>query len=426
MKSNRWNAVIGPAITLAIMSVIWFVDTHVVRVPNPGAISFIAVAIAAYVGGIVPGVISAAISVGFTAVIFSLPGAPFHYAPDNLGRLVVVAVCTPLLAVMIGLLKQRAQRALERERVLTGELVPLRAALDQSEVSVVLLDSELRAQFMNYAFRQLLQLPDEMVEKKPAFVALLYWTRDQKRFAMPADQVDAYIAERMALIRRGDEKPVDIRFIDGTVLRFRCKVLADGGRMITYGNVSDLVHSADEYAELATVDGLTGVYNRRHFMTRLNAEWTRFQRYARPVSLLMIDVDAFKAINDRYGHSAGDHVLAYVARACGARKRAPDVVARIGGEEFALLLPETTLDEAQVVAERLRALIAERPAPCDDDSVAVTVSIGVATSGAGMTDTTDLMKRADVALYAAKRGGRNMVSIADTTTSRDAAPASAA
>jgi len=425
MQSSRWNSVVGPAITLAIMSAIWFVDTHVVRVPNPGAISFLAVAIAAYIGGIVSGVISAAISVAFTAMIFSLPGAPFHYAPDNLARLVVVAVCTPLLAVMMGLLKQREQRALARERVLTGELVPLRAALDQSEVSVVLLDCETRAQFMNYAFRQLLQLPDELVAKKPPFIALLYWTRDQKRFAIPDDQINAYISERMALVRRGDEKPIDIRFIDGTVLRFRCKVLADGGRMITYGNVSDLVHSAEEYAELATVDGLTGIHNRRHFMTRLDDEWTRFQRYARPLSLLMIDVDAFKAINDQHGHAAGDQVLVYVARACGAHKRGPDVVARIGGEEFAVLLPETALKEAQVVAERLRMLVAERPVRCGDDKVAVTVSIGVATSTAGMADPTDLMKRADAALYAAKRGGRNMVSVADTKA-HGTAPASAA
>jgi diguanylate cyclase (GGDEF)-like protein len=426
MPSSRRSAVVGPAITLAIMSAIWFVDTHVTRVPNPGAISFIVVAIAAYIGGIVPGVVSAAISVGFTAVIFSLPGAPFQYAPDNLGRLVVVAFCTPLLAIMMGLLQMRARAALARERAIAAELKPLRAALDQSEISLVVLDHEMRAQFINRAFREFFALPNEIADKKPAFIGLLYWARDHKRYAMPVEQIDGYIAERMALIRRGDEKPVDIRLTDGNVLRFRCKVLADGGRLITYGNVSDLVHSADEYAELATIDGLTGIYNRRHFMARLNGEWTRFQRYARPLSLLMIDVDAFKTVNDQHGHGAGDQVLVYVARACGARKRGPDVVARIGGEEFALLLPETTIEEAHVVAERLRALIAEQPVPCGDDSLRVTVSIGVATSSAGMTEATDLMRLADVALYAAKRGGRNTVRIADATKARGSAPASAA
>src|SRR5262249_51151007 len=136
MQSYRWSAVIGPVITLAVVSAIWIIDAHVVRVPNPGAITFIAVATAAYLGGVMPGLVSAAISVGFTAVLFSLPGALLHYSPDNLGRLIVVGVCTPLLAVMMGMLKARAEAALDRERAVTAELKPLRAALDQSEISL--------------------------------------------------------------------------------------------------------------------------------------------------------------------------------------------------------------------------------------------------------------------------------------------------
>ena len=86
----------------------------------------------------------------------------------------------------------------------------------------------------------------------------------------------------------GDERPVDIRLANGEVLRSRCKVLADGGRMVTYGNVSDLVRSAEEMAELAMKDALTGIYNRRHFMGRLDGEWQRFRRYGRPLSLLLL------------------------------------------------------------------------------------------------------------------------------------------
>ena len=128
--------------------------------------------------------------------------------------------------------------------------------------------------------------------------------------------------------------------------------------MVTYGNVSDLVRSADEMADLAMKDALTGIYNRRHFNARLDNEWKRFRRYNRPLSLLLLDIDHFKSINDRYGHDVGDQVIIAVARCCGMQTRDSDVVARIGGEEFAILLPETELADARVAAERLRRAVA--------------------------------------------------------------------
>ena len=134
----------------------------------------------------------------------------------------------------------------------------------------MLLDPEMRAQFINRAFRRLWRLPDEVAARKPAFVGLMYHGRNAKTFMVPANQID-FIAEQTALIRAGDERPVDIRLANGEVIRSRCKVLDDGGRMVTYGNVSDLVRNADEMAELAMKDTLTGIYNRRHFMARWTA-----------------------------------------------------------------------------------------------------------------------------------------------------------
>jgi diguanylate cyclase (GGDEF)-like protein len=307
---------------------------------------------------------------------------------------------------MIGVLHARAERALERERIANRELTPLRAALDQSEVGVVLLDSELRAQFVNRALRRLWRLSDEFADRKPAFVGLLYHARDAEVYAIPADRIDAFIAEQAARVRAGAERPIDIRLSSGDVIRCRCKVLADGGRMLTYGNVSDLVHTADDLADLAMKDALTGIFNRRHFMMRMESEWKRYRRYGRPLSLLTLDIDNFKAVNDRYGHDIGDQVLVHVARLCGTQTRDSDLAARIGGEEFSVLLPETDLVEARVVAERLRAGVAEQVLL---DGGAVTVSIGVAEVGAGMTDSAELVKATDEALYAAKRSGRNRV-----------------
>ena len=107
--------------------------------------------------------------------------------------------------------------------------------------------------------------------------------------------------------------------------------------------LTDIIRHAEELQLLATTDGMTGTYNRRHFMTLADLEWNKAHRYERPLSLLMLDIDHFKSINDTYGHDAGDRVIIQLANLVGSCKRAPDVLARIGGEEFALLLPEIEL-----------------------------------------------------------------------------------
>lgn len=405
----HWRSVTGPLITLAVAGLILLADRYLFRVPNPGAISFLAVAFSAYLGGIVSGVASAAVSLTLAAVLFSIPGALFQYSPDDFVRLMVLTVCTPIFAVIIGILQARTQRAAELERLNYQELRSLRAALDQSEVGVVLLDSELRAQFINRAFRRIWRLSDEIAARRPAFVGLMYHGRDAKAFAVPADQLDSYVAEQTTLVRAGDEKPVDIRLASGDVLRSRCKVLADGGRMLTYGNVSDLVRSAEEMAELAMKDALTGIYNRRYFMERLDSEWKRLRRYKRPLSVLALDIDHFKSINDRYGHDVGDQVIVAIAKLCASHLRESDVVARIGGEEFAVLLPETDLASAIFAAERLRAAVAGRSVTTNAGPLSVTASIGVAFADWHAESPAALLKRADQALYVAKRGGRNCI-----------------
>ncbi len=160
---------------------------------------------------------------------------------------------------------------------------------------------------------------------------------------------------------------------------------------------------------LATTDGLTGLANRRHFDVLARAEWLRFQRYGRPLSLLVVDVDTFKSINDRCGHDAGDLVLKAIAENCNAAKRETDVVARLGGDEFAILLPETNEAAAETVAERLRQQIENYSTVFPDDDLPISVSIGVAGATLSMSSFDVLCKRADEALYQAKDAGRNRV-----------------
>lgn len=160
--------------------------------------------------------------------------------------------------------------------------------------------------------------------------------------------------------------------------------------------------------ELATMDPLTGVFNRRHFFELARLEVERAARYGRALSLLMLDADHFKQINDRYGHLAGDEVLRTIARRCQQSLREMDIIGRYGGEEFLILLPETAATAALQVAERLGATIGAEPVVTEAGEIAARVSIGVASIAAGATGSVyQLLDEVDRALYRAKAAGRN-------------------
>lgn len=164
--------------------------------------------------------------------------------------------------------------------------------------------------------------------------------------------------------------------------------------------------------QLATRDGLTGLANRRCFDDTLHAEWARALRQKQPLSLLMVDVDNFKAYNDAHGHLGGDECLKRVARAVASEMRANDLVARYGGEEFAVILPNQSLKGAAIVAERIRARVERLQLPSRFAPGHVTVSIGAATALAGPdNDPNQLVAIADAALYRAKHLGRNRISL---------------
>ena len=290
-----------------------------------------------------------------------------------------------------------------------AELEALRAIVDDLQYGVVVLDKDRRARFVNRAFRRFWRVPDELADSRQTFVKLMYHGRGIKTYAVSADKLGEYIAKQLELIRAGDDRPLNIRLANGEVVQFRCKTLPNGGRLLTYGNVSELADQAEALERLACVDGLTGLNNRRHFLTLAEGEWSRFQRYQRPLALLMIDIDFFKSVNDTYGHDAGDAVLKAVSEALNRNKRASDIAGRLGGEEFALVLPEATLDRAAAAAERYRALIAGRPIITMGRQITVTVSIGASVAEPGMSGFDELLKRADVALYEAKHSGRNRV-----------------
>jgi diguanylate cyclase (GGDEF)-like protein len=296
------------------------------------------------------------------------------------------------------------------DQVPPGQAVDtLRAALNEIDIGIILLDKELRPQFVNRAFMQMWHLTDDIAVAKLDFEGLMQLVVSKQSRPMPAIKFNEFIKKRTMLIRAGVEDPRDLRVDDGKVIRVKCKPLPDGGRMLVYTDVTDLVQQADKLKELATVDGMTGLFNRRHFFSLAEMEWSRYQRHWRPLSVLTIDIDEFKSINDRFGHDVGDHVIVQIADLCRQEKRKSDVVARFGGEEFLLLLPETGLDEAQRTAERLRRLVETRDLSFASRAVNATISIGVAEANPYMEAIFDLIKLADQALYAAKHAGRNRV-----------------
>jgi diguanylate cyclase (GGDEF)-like protein len=171
----------------------------------------------------------------------------------------------------------------------------------------------------------------------------------------------------------------------------------------------DLTEANERLKNLASRDSLTEIFNRRYFLELAAYELDRAKRNGRPVSLLMVDLDHFKRVNDTHGHAAGDDVLKGVVACIKAHLRDIDLFARIGGEELIVLMPETDLSAARLVAERLRIAIAATRFALSGEQVAITASFGLALAKQPPEPLPDLMERADQALYAAKRGGRNRV-----------------
>ena len=201
-----------------------------------------------------------------------------------------------------------------------------------------------------------------------------------------------------------DEAIREKKLRDGDQLRVGRSIL----KFMTGENVE--VHYHEEIYRLMTVDGLTDIYNRRYFDGAIEREFNRAVRYARPLSLVLFDIDHFKRVNDTYGHLVGDSVLRHVASAVKPRLRRDDILARTGGEEFGILLPEIGIEGARTTAEKVRRIVEATRVKVDvEQSVGCTVSLGVETVGGDVDSPGALYKRADELCYEAKQKGRNQV-----------------
>ncbi|MFM9912495.1 MAG: GGDEF domain-containing protein [Methylophilaceae bacterium] len=178
----------------------------------------------------------------------------------------------------------------------------------------------------------------------------------------------------------------------------------------------ELYKSEQRLSALSQKDPLTGAYNRRYFDEQAKVECARAHRYGQALTVLMLDLDFFKNVNDTFGHAAGDEVLKTVVKLGTSALRKSDILARYGGEEFVVLLPHAGIIEAKMLAERLRKSVEDSIIWLAGNSIKVTISIGASTLEEQESDFTSVLGRADKALYQAKSNGRNRVEIMPTPT----------
>lgn len=272
--------------------------------------------------------------------------------------------------------------------------------------------------------------PDAVIEwANPAFTTLTGYSRDEALGRKPEELVHsgrqdaAFYRALWDTILRGEVWRGELvnKRKDGQLYHEALTITPvrdRSGRLAHFvafkEDISQRKRQEDELKRLANTDPLTGVCNRRAFMAHLSAELARVQRYGHSAAVLMLDLDHFKTVNDRYGHAAGDAVLQRFTELTAALLRQTDILGRLGGEEFAVLLPQTDEAGACGLAERIRVRVASQPIDYDGRTIPITVSIGVA-----LLEVTDpradmVLIRADQALYRAKQGGRNRVESAAT------------
>jgi PAS domain-containing protein len=253
-----WRAMSGPALTTATALTAFVVDRQLVAVPNPAPLFVCIVALASSISGIASGLLSAAIAVGASAIFFLEHRAMPGYDISDLSRMLLLAATAIATSIITGLLRQKWIDAFAWEKKHHATATRLAAALDQVDIGIVLLDSDTRAEFINRAFRDYFALSDAQADSKPPFIALMYHGRDVGAFELPKDELSAFIARRTEMMRAGDQTPININLADGQVLRFSCTVLPDGGRMLSYTPVTDLVRRTDDPARAEYYRSLRG------------------------------------------------------------------------------------------------------------------------------------------------------------------------
>jgi diguanylate cyclase (GGDEF)-like protein/PAS domain S-box-containing protein len=345
--------------------------------------------------------------------------------PDSLEALLFLATAVAGAGAAIAtrfrlnsrLISQEAQIRKQQDDLSTAS-TQIHEALDHAAYLGVMLDSIPTPVFVknvagqvidcNLAFAQFCHAEKEHIINNPDFINPV----EQDREA--AELIESRLLSGASKTLSCE---VNVAQTDGSVSHVMVtrKIFSAGGlgrRSGILGIVVDLTERKqleDELRVLAETDPLTTASNRRYFMAMSETEFARWRRYQRPFSVMLLDIDHFKKINDTYGHASGDEALKKLVATCREVVRKTDTIARMGGEEFCLMLPETGIDGAALLAERLREAVAQIVTPIEGGTFSFTASIGVSQVLPDDHNIEDVLYRADLLLYEAKNSGRNRV-----------------
>jgi diguanylate cyclase (GGDEF)-like protein/PAS domain S-box-containing protein len=303
-------------------------------------------------------------------------------------------------------------RTVHLELELRYQSTLLSTYLEESPDGILVVDADNNMKTWNHRFLEIWDIPEAIMQAGNGIAALEVVRRQ-------LDEPDEFVDRVMDLYKHLDQEESGYRFSmkDGRIIERYSRGLLDPegkywGRIWFYRDVTEHERMTDELQRLAWTDTLTNTENRRAFMETLAVEFQRSRRYHHPMALLMLDLDNFKAVNDRYGHEGGDTALKKFAETIQALLRDSDHLGRVGGEEFAILLPETEMTEARQIAERLVRATADIAINSLRGTFGITISIGVTEIHPDDADVDHVLSRADQALYAAKADGRNRVASA--------------
>lgn len=280
-------------------------------------------------------------------------------------------------------------------------------AIESLTEGFALYDSDDRLVVCNRNFLACWKPLDSRIRPGMSFQTLCEWLWDSGLVADTVLSREAWLTQRLERYRNA-QGSFKHRLPNDHWLWLSERRTQDGGTVMVVMDITEQYRLEQELVRQASTDPLTNAANRRHFLDLAEKEITRAQRYQHPLSVLQLDVDYFKRINDLYGHATGDHVLRRLVSTCRSALRESDIIGRLGGEEFAILLPNTHENQAAEVAERLRAGLAELRIATHDDVLHFSVSLGVAECRPYET-IDQALNRADQALYRAKHLGRNRI-----------------
>ncbi|MCY0146281.1 diguanylate cyclase [Hoeflea sp. G2-23] len=297
------------------------------------------------------------------------------------------------------LLLERAEKAENR----------LSDAMECLPSGFVLFDKEDRLVLCNSRYREIYSRSADVIKPGALFEDMVRTGVERGQYPQAAGKEDAWIASHVQ-VHQNPGEPTEQYLPDDRYIQVHNRRTGEGGLVGFRIDISEKKRQEQALALMAWTDGLTGALNRRRFFELATIEIGRARREEAPMSLLLLDADHFKKINDRDGHAAGDRVLEGLVARWEAELRPHDMIGRVGGEEFCVLLPGMGEAEALRAAERLRAAIADLPFAVEGQLIRVTVSAGIATLNADDTLET-LMKRADMGLYEAKEAGRNRFAV---------------